>query len=172
MISQENKFSSWQLFTLFFSPNLIRPWQTRTHCCRQIVADTNVSSFASQMMAKKASEISFRAYLHRTVQHSVDQLLFTKRLIKPRDDKIEICLKLKTFTKLIVVYPLPMVLSTSTDVWWTCTHRFKTVRNTNSYPEKHHNTVRGFCTGLARYKSLIRALYNTGSRQVDVTSRA
>ena len=27
------------------SPN-IRPWQTRTHCCGHIVADTNVSRFA------------------------------------------------------------------------------------------------------------------------------
>ena len=24
----------------------IRPWQTRTHCCRHVVADTNVSPFA------------------------------------------------------------------------------------------------------------------------------
>ena len=24
----------------------IRPWQTRTHCCGHIVADTNVSPFA------------------------------------------------------------------------------------------------------------------------------
>ena len=26
--------------------SLLRPWQTRTHCCRHIVADTNVSPFA------------------------------------------------------------------------------------------------------------------------------
>ena len=28
-------------------PFLLRPWQTRTHCCGHIVADTNVSLFAS-----------------------------------------------------------------------------------------------------------------------------
>ena len=26
--------------------HLLRPWQTRTHCCGHIVADTNVSPFA------------------------------------------------------------------------------------------------------------------------------
>ena len=27
-------------------PVVLRPWQTRTHCCGQFVADTNVSPFA------------------------------------------------------------------------------------------------------------------------------
>ena len=36
-----------RLFTTIYRTRvLIRPWQTRTHCCGHIVADTNVSPFA------------------------------------------------------------------------------------------------------------------------------
>ena len=31
-----------------FSSVILRPWQTRTHCCGHIVADTNVSLFARE----------------------------------------------------------------------------------------------------------------------------
>ena len=35
----------WYMY--IFTPMMhLRPWQTRTHCCRHIVADTNVSPFA------------------------------------------------------------------------------------------------------------------------------
>ena len=54
-----NEFSNPQIGKLIFWPQIwgsswqfagrfvfLRPWQTRTHCCRHIVADTNVSPFA------------------------------------------------------------------------------------------------------------------------------
>ena len=43
-----------------------------------------------------------------------------------RDDKIEICLKIKMFKKSLVIYPLSKILPTSSDVRCTCTHLFET----------------------------------------------
>lgn len=47
-----------------------------------------------------------------------------------RDDKIEICLKINMFKKSLVIYPLSKILSTSSDVRCTCTHRFETETRT------------------------------------------
>ena len=39
-----NPYNCWFLQYVWF--HVLRPWQMRTHCCRHIVADTNVSLFA------------------------------------------------------------------------------------------------------------------------------